>query len=587
MSVDAIVTLAVVLSTLGLLSLTRIGPDLIFGAALTVLIVAGVLTPGQALSGFANPGLATVAILYVVVAGLVDTGAVQLISRTLLRGPRSVAGAQLRLMLPVTAMSAFLNNMPVVAMLVPVVQEWARRHRLSVSMLMLPLSYAAILGGTCTLVGTSTNLIVHGLVLQQTDLGPMGFFDIAWVGLPTAAAGIAFVVLTSRWLLPARRAPFQEAGELREYVIEMLVAPSSALIGKTLGGAGLRGLPGAFVAEIGRGETVIPAVAPTERVQVGDRLVFVGAVDSVVDLVRLHGLVPAPDQVFKLDTPRPERRFVEAVVSPASAVVGKTIRDARFREQYAAVVIAVARNGERLTGKVGDISVRAGDTLLLETGPSFVDRHGRSRDFLLMSEVHGASVPRHERAGLALTILAAMVLAAATVTGMLEAALLAAGLMLLTRCTTGASARASIDVSVLLVIGASIGVGSALQVTGAAAQIASALLGMVGDHPYLVLLTLYLFTSLLTEVITNNAAAVLVFPIAEAAAGLGVSFWPFVVAIMMAASASFATPIGYQTNLMVYGPGGYRFTDYLRIGLPLNLLTAAVAVLVIPRVWRF
>jgi di/tricarboxylate transporter len=586
---DAWIALAVVGITVALLIGTRIGPDLILVAALTALIVLGIISPEAALAGLGNPGLATVGVLFVVVAGLIDTGAVHALGGRLLGRPQSTASAQLRLMLPVTALSAFLNNTPVVAMLVPVVEDWARRCRMSVSKLMIPLSYAAIVGGTCTLIGTSTNLVVYGMVLDSTDLGPMGFFEIGAVGLPCAVIGILLVVVGSKWLLPERKPPLREPDEAREYVIEMLVEASSPLIGKTVEEAGLRHLPGAFLAEIQRNETVLPAVAPIERVRPGDRLVFVGIVESMVDLVRLRGLVPAPDQLFKLAAPRPDRRLIEVVVSDSCPIVGRTIRDGQFRSRYDAVVIAVARNGERLRGKIGDIELRPGDTLLVESRPAFLNQQRNSRDFLLVSEVQGATLPRHDRAWVALAILATMVMSvAAGFLSMLEASLLAAGLMLLTRCTTASSARSSVDWSLLTVIGASLGIGEAMNSTGAAAAIAEAWIGLAGGNPWLALLAVYAVTSLLTELITNNACAVLIFPIAEATAQtLGVSLWPFVAVIMMAASASFATPIGYQTNTMVYGPGGYRFADYVRIGLPMNVVLGIVTVLLTPMIWPF
>jgi di/tricarboxylate transporter len=587
-SLEAWIACATVLAVLVLLASTRIPPDFVLGGALTVLVAGGILSPSQALSGLSNPGLATVAVLFVVAAGLVDTGAIAAVSHRLLGTVPSVSGAQARMMFPVIAVSAFLNNTPVVAILVPVVQDWCRRQRMSVSKFMIPLSYAAILGGTCSLIGTSTNLVVHGLVLEQTDLGPMGLFSIAQVGLPAAIIGAVYVLTMHHRLLPERRPPLTENPNAREYSIELLVREGSPIVGRTIEEAGLRHLPGAFLAEIERGTSVLLAVAPTERLQVGDRLIFVGVVDSVVDLVKLKDLVPAPEQLYKLDTPRPERKLLEAVVSRVSPLAGQTIRDGRFRSRYGAVVIAVARDGERMRGKVGDIKLRPGDTLLIEARPTFLEQQRYSRDFLLVSEIQGASPPRHERALMAVVILLGMVAAAATFADMLLAALVAAGLMVATRCTTSARARASIDWSVLAVIGASFGLGTSLEVTGAAAHLAHSWLSWAGDEPWLALAAVYLVTMVFTEFITNNAAAVLVFPIAQATAeALGVSFWPFIVAIMMAASASFATPIGYQTNLMVYGPGGYRFTDYVRFGLPLNLLLAAVTICLIPLFWPF
>lgn len=589
MNLQAWYALAVVMAATGLLVFTRIGADLVMIAALTALLVAGVLPPAEGLSGFANPGLATVAVLFVVASGLIETGAAGALGQRLLGQPRTITGAQSRLMLAVAATSAFLNNTPLVAMLIPTVQDWAKKNRMSVSRLMMPLSFAAILGGTCTIIGTSTNLVVTGLVATHTDITPIGFFEIAWVGLPSALIGMLYIVAASRWLLPERVPPMQERSNAREYALEMMVEARSPLIGRSIEEAGLRRLHGVFLAEIERAGTVLPAVAPTERLQSEDRLVFVGGVDSVVDLYKIKGLVPAPDQVFKLDAPRPERLLVEAVVSGTSPVVGQTIRDGRFRTRYDAVVVAVARGGQRIPGRIGDIRLQPGDTLLIESRPSFVEHNRHSRDFILVSAVRGSSPPRHERAALATLILAGMVAAASVArVPMLIAALVAAGFMLLARCTTGPIARRSIDWQVLVVIGAAISVGTALERTGAAAAIAGSWLELAGDRPLLALAAIYGITILLTEFITNTAAAALVFPLAAAAASaLGVDFRPFVIAIMMAASASFATPIGYQTNLMVYGPGGYRFADYLRMGLPLNLLMWLTAIVIIPRVWAF
>jgi len=586
---DAWLTLAIVIVTVAVLIWTRLAPELVLVTSLTILLLSGVLSAGEALSEMANPGLVTVGVLYVVVAGLVDTGAVHALGARLLGHPRSAVAAQIRLMLPVTAISAFLNNTPVVAMMIPVVEDWSRRCGISVSKLMIPLSYAAILGGTCTLIGTSTNLIVHGMVLGSTGLGPMGFFEIGALGLPSALVGVLITLLAGHWLLPERKPPLRLQDDAREYAIEMLVEPYSPLVGRTIEQAGLRHLPGAFLAEIERGGTLLPAVAPMEVLRAEDRLVFIGVVDSVIDILRLRGLIPAPDQLYKLDEPRADRRLVEVAVSESSPVIGRTVRDSRFRSRYDAVVIAVARNGERLPGKLGDIVLRPGDLLLLETRLSFQKQNKNSRDFLLISELTHARFPRHDKAWLAMATLMAMVLVAAFgFLPMLEAALVAAIAMVATGCTSVNSARASIDWNVLVVIGAAMGIGAAMSASGAAEGVAHAWLKLAGNHPWLTLIAVYTITSLMTEVITNNAAAVLIFPIAMAAAqSMGVSPWPYVACIMMAASASFATPIGYQTNLMVFGPGGYRFSDYLRIGVLLNLTLGVVAVVLAPLIWPF
>jgi di/tricarboxylate transporter len=588
MGIEAWLTLAVVVLCVSLLATNRFPSDAVMVGGLTLLLLAGVLRPGEALAGLANEGMVTVAVLYVVVSGLEETGGTAWVSQALLGRPSSVAHAQVRLMAPVAALSAFLNNTPVVAMFIPAVQDWAKRHNIPVSQLMMPLSYAAIAGGTCTLIGTSTNLVVNGLLLKETDTPGLGFFDIAWVGIPTLLMTIAFTILFGRRLLPERQSVVSRMADAREYTVEMLVEPHSPLDGKTIEHAGLRQLPGMYLVEVDRDGHILAAVSPQTSLRGGDRLVFAGVVESVLDLQKIRGLKPA-DQVFKLHAPRHERCLVEAVVSESFPLLGKSIREGRFRTLYQAAIIAVARNGERIQSKIGDIVPRPGDTLLMETHPSFLERYRNTRDFLLISRLDNSTPPRHERAWLAVLVMAGMVLLAAFgILSMLEAAMLAAGMMLLLRCTSASSARKSVDWQVLLVIAASFGMGTALEKTGAAHAVAGALLALAGDNPWATLALVFVATSVLTNLITNNAAAALMFPIALAAAArLDVSVLPFAIVIMKAASASFATPIGYQTNLMVLGPGGYRFTDYLRLGVPLTVLTGAITIFIAPLIWPF
>ena len=579
---EAWFTAGLILTLLGIMATTRAAPDMVFLGGLVVLVLVGIVPAAKAFEGLTNQGVITVGALYVVVAGLRETGGAQWLAQRVLGRPQSLSQAQLRLMLPVTVLSAFLNNTPVVAMLIPGVGEWARKHRLPVSKLMLPLSYAAILGGTCTLIGTSTNLVVNGLLIDRAGVN-LRMFDLTPIGLPVAIAGVVFVILTSRWLLPNRQPAVSPNDDPRRYTLEMLVDTDGPLVGKTIEAAGLRHLPDCYLMEVDRAGAVLPAVSPREILQAGDRLVFVGVVDSVVDLQRIRGLTSASTQVFKLAERRSDRLLVEAVVSNTCPLVGRSIRDGRFRNRYKAVVIAVARNGERLRGKIGDIVLRPGDILLVEAGVGFLEGHRNNRDFFLVSPVPDSTPLRHERALLALAILVVMVLAAGLdLIGMFEAALAAAGLMVLTRCVSVTGVRQSIDWSVLLVIAAAFGIGGALQSTGLALHVATALMELAGDSPVQNLVMVYLVTVLFTAVINNNAAALLMFPIAQAVTTkLGVSIVPFALAIMMAASAEFSTPIGYQTNLMVYGPGGYRFSDYLRIGLPLNAVVAVVSLTMI------
>jgi di/tricarboxylate transporter len=582
-------TIAVTVFAFVLNALTAIPAAIVFLGAIAVLYMSGVLSTAQALNGFSNDGMVTVGVLYFVVTGLQQTGALAWISQQLLGLPKRRSATFVRLTVPVMVLSAFLNNTPVVAMFIPVVSDWCRKLRISPSKLMIPLSYASIFGGLCTLIGTSTNLVVSGLLVEATDHPGLEIFDITPVGLPCAIAGLIFLFLGQRWLLPDRKPVMGYNDDIRQYTVEMVVAPRSPLAGKSVEQAGLRHLPGLYLAEIARGDQLLPAVSPQEVLRENDQLIFVGVVDSILDLHRLRGLQPATDQVFKLDTPRTERRLIEAVVSNTCSLVGQTIREGQFRTQYNAVVLAVARNGERLPGKIGDIRLQAGDTLLLETHPNFLERQRVSSDFYLVSDLPDSEPLRHEKAPIALlTLLLMVLLAGLGWLSMLKAAVLAAIIMLATGCCSPTRALQSIEWSVLLVIAAALGLSEAMQVTGAAEAIAQTFLGVAGSHPWLVLAIIHGVTILLTEVITNSAAAAIMFPIGlSVASSLGVSYMPFVISIMIAASASFATPIGYQTNLMVYGPGGYKFSDFTRIGVPLSLLFWGITLLLAPRIYPF
>jgi di/tricarboxylate transporter len=610
---QATLTAAVVVAVLlGMMVIQR-APDMVMVGGVVVLMLTGILSPDEAFLGMANEGMISVAALFVMAAGVERTGALAVVVERVLGRPKSLATAQLRTMIGPGILSAFMNNTPVVALLVPVIREWAKKNRLSVSKLLMPMNTAVILGGICTLIGTSTNVIVAGLVEDRIaqgidrpwgvfDLtwlglpaawarreftGPLGMFDITWLGVPLFIVAIVYGVTASKFLLKDRRPPMSRSDDPRQYSLEMLVEPGSSLVGRTIEAAGLRHLDGLFLMEIDRAGHVIAAVSPTERLEAGDRLVFVGVIDSVVELQKVRGLRPATDQVFKLDDPRSERQLVEAVVSRTCPLIGRTIREGQFRSTYGAVVIAVARDGERVQMKIGDIALEPGDTLLLEAGPAFLQRQRSSRHFYLVSEVKDAAPPRHDRAWIACTVLAGMVLAVAMgLLPMVTAAMTAAGLMVATRCLSSTEARRSIEWEALLLIAASFGIAKAMQSTGLASAIAEWAVSAAGNNPLLVLATVYVVTMVTTELMSNNAAAVLNFPIAwQTAEQLGVHPLPFIMAITVAASCGFGTPIGYQTNLMIYGPGGYKFTDYVRYGGPLNLIVMAVTLALAPLIW--
>jgi di/tricarboxylate transporter len=585
---QGIVTLIILFSVLSALSLTRVSADLVLMAALAFLLITGILGPAEALAGFGNPGVITIATLYVVAAGLKETGAVQWIARLLLGHPKTEKGAQLRMIAPTGILSGFMNNTAVVAMFIPAIQDWAQRLGIPASKLLLPLSYAAILGGTCTLIGTSTNLVVDGMLQSRLGIN-LGLFELAWVGVPLLLVGGTFLVLFASRILPDRGGVTEELDLVREYGVEVEVIGPGPLVGKTISEAGLRALSYGYLTEIDRGGRLITAVEPDRVLRSGDRLYFVGAPECASELRRIQGLKPANGDVHKLDVANHQRCLVEVVLGPEFPALSKTIRDSQFRTRFSAVILSLSRDGKRVPGKLGDITFRMGDTLLLEASHQFVEHYRFRRDFLLVSALNDSTPPDFHKAPRALGILALMVLMSASgLLQIMEAAFLAAGAMIVSGCITASRARRSVDLPVLVVIAASFALGNAITVTGAAAWVAGGLLGFGELTPWVALVLIYFLTAVFTEMITNNAAAVLMFPIALAVSQqLGVNFLPYAVAVMFAASASFITPLGYQTNLMVFGPGRYRFGDYVRIGLPLSLLAGAVVLSLVPFFWAF
>lgn len=570
-----------VMVTLAALVRGRMASDLAMAGGIALLILSGVLTPTEAFAGLASPSIITIALLLVVSQGVIETGLVQWLGGTILGRGGNLTLVQLRLMAPVAAISAFINNTPLVAMCIPLVEDFARRTRIAPGKLFIPLAFAATLGGVCTLIGTSTNLVVHEMWLKSGG-EPFHLFDLAPIGVPVALCGILYLVIAGRWLLPNSGREALATVDPRNYSVEMQVV-GSPIAGKTVEQASLRGLEGLYLSEIRRGDEIIAPVGPTTLLAQGDTLIFIGDVRSVVSLQKMRGLAAAADQTRKLAQARHQRFLVEAVVSDSSPLLDRTIREARFRNTYDAVVIAVSRNGQRLSDiKIGSIELKAGDVLLLETQESFLKAFGESRDFLLVRRIEDSAPIRHERAPIAAAILAGVILVASFEPfgfTMLHAALAGACLMILTRCCTGPQARKALNVRLIFVIAGSLALGAALDKTGVAAWLAGGLLGLSGGNPLLTLAAIYLATFVLTELLSNATAAALVFPIAIGAAGAaGIDPKNAAIVVMVGASASFATPIGYQTNLMVQGPGGYRFADYMKIGVPLGILVGAVTI---------
>ena len=562
---------------------TRVPPDAAVMGALVVLLLTGIVAPNEAISGFGNPAVMTIALLYIVATGLRKTGALALLSNRVLGRPKTTLAAQVRMVFPVAIASGFANNTPIVAAFMPMLTALARRTGIPASRLLMPLSFAAILGGLCTLIGTSTTLIVAGLMSVYEgpgDVGTMGMFTITPVGLCVAGAGLAYILLFGRLLLPKDRTAASDSDSVRQYMTALRVLADSPIVGRTIERAQLRHLPGLFLSRVDRDDEAINAVPPHFRIRAGDVLVFVGRLESVVDLQQIRGLKPVADG--EEDEPDHTRgqQLVEAVVSSGSPLVGTSVREAGIRTRYGAVVIAVHRLGHTLRGKLGNIVLKQGDTLLMETTPGFIDRYAHSAEFHLVNQLEDTT-PRHERATLSIAVLALVVLALSTgLLAPMTSAMLGAALMIGLRCCTLTQARRGVDLSVIVVIGGAFGLGQAMINSGLAATVANAIADLTQSSPDFVFLgAIYLITVVFTTFVTNSAAAALMFPVAMSAAfSMGVPPMQAAICIAIAASAEFTTPIGYHTNLMVMGPGNYRFSDYARFGAPLTLLCAVVTV---------
>jgi di/tricarboxylate transporter len=564
-------------------------PDFILFCTLAILLLSGILTPADALKGFSNEGMLTVALLFIVAGAVKQSGTLnQLVVKALSTG-KSPRMSLIRMMIPISGMSAFLNNTPIVVMFTPVVRKWCKDRNISPSKFLLPLSYAAIFGGTWTLIGTSTNLVIHGFMLEK---GMSGFsmFQLAIVSIPASIVGILFMVTIGYKILPDRKTSEETFDESsREYLSEAIVETQSPLIGKSIENAGLRNLKGLYLIEvISNGERTAP-VPSFYKIKENDRLIFTGLFSTIVELQNIRGLTVETGTDLKLeDLQNGSASLVEAVVSHQSSLIQKTVKESKFRSKYDAGVVAVHRNDERINNKVGDIKLKPGDTLLLLANKDFLNRWSSSNDFYLLSPIDEPEIIDAKKSYIAIITLVLMILLAAfEILPMFKAAVLAVVILFLTKTVSFEGARKYIQFDVLIVIACAIGIGIALETTGAAELIANQFVQLTKGFGILgAVFVVYLLTSFFTEIITNNAAAVLMFPISlHIANQLSIDPMALFVTIAIAASASFATPIGYQTNLIVYGPGGYRFSDYLKIGIPLNLLYLIVTVVIVNFVW--
>ena len=572
------ITIVTVLAMFTVMLCTKIRSDLVFLAAIGILFVTGVLDAKEAFSGFSGTSVITVGVLFVVVAGLTHTGVLQWIVKHLLGQPNSYYKAVLRLMLPVAALSSFLSNTTVVTLFVNIVKMWSKKLGVAPSKLLIPLSYASGMGGVCTLIGTPPNLIISGLYQEKTG-DAMNILTTTIPGLFCLAVGILSVIAMRR-LLPNRKTPESAFESTDEYTVELQVPSDNPHIGKTLGEAGLFHVKGGSLIEIYHFDNVPSPVREDEYIMGGDHLVYSGQIDEILELKNSHGLVSASQQVFTMSNENKNRVLRTAYVTFGSKLIGKKLGD--FAPKNNISLVAVARRGERLNGAPRDVVLAAGDTLLLEF-PARMNMTGAESDPNIKF-FDSENIPNIGAGTLiSTTIMIAMVaLSALGIIPLLQCAFLAAAAMLLFRCCNADQAMKAINWEILMVFAGSAVLGLAIQKTGIAERMALGILDICGTNPIVVMVAVCLVGTFITEFISNTAAGAMFFPIMyEAAEELGYEPFPFLVALMISVSSSYATPIGSPTHMLVYGPGGYRFSDFMRIGLLMNLIILAANIFIV------
>ncbi|MBF0239163.1 MAG: SLC13 family permease [SAR324 cluster bacterium] len=591
MWISLITLIVLILLIIGLIREVSTPAVLMFGAML-FFMVSGIVTTEEALAGFANSSMLTVAALFVVGAGLERTNALSVLSNGLFGRGKSLFVAMGRIFGIAGTSSVFMNNTTVVTVMVPAVLDWAKRRKFQASYFLLPLSYMAILGGTCSLIGTSTNLLIDGL-MQNHQLQGMSLFELAWVGVPITMAGWFYLVLSSRYILKGQSDLVSRVMETqKQYICDVIVTAECKLVGKSIEDAGLRHLEGLFLTNIEREHEFIGPVSPREHLFAGDRLIFVGKVETLPQIQQIPGIVPAYQEFFNQEKQHSNLELFEVVLSYTSPLVDNNLRDVHFRSRYNAAVIAVHRPGTVIHAKLGDIIFRPGDVLMVQASKDFYTEWKYSTDFLLVAKADGKPEKPSRFTLMSLGIVAVLLIALTTgVLPVLHGSFLAAAAMIMSGCLSLNEAKEALfkEFGILVMIACAFGVGKAIESSGLAQMLASGIMELIGTpHPVLVLGIIMVLTALFTEFVTNNAAAAIMFPVGMASASvLNVDPRPFAIAIAVVASLAFITPFGYQTNLIVYGPGNYKMRDYLALGFPLKLLTLFIALGLIPWLWPF
>ncbi len=578
------ITIVTVLGMFTILLFTKWRSDIVFLGAIGVLFVTGVLDAKAAFSGFSSTSVVTVGVLFVVVAGLTHTGVLQYIVHYLLGQPNSYAKAVVRLMLPVAALSSFLSNTTVVSLFVNIVKMWSKKLNISPSKLLIPLSYASGMGGVCTLIGTPPNLIISGLYEERTGEA-MNILATTIPGLFCLAVGVLSVIAMRR-LLPDRKTPESAFEATSEYTVDLQVPSDNPYIGQTLGEAGLFHVKGGSLIDMHHFDETPMPIAEDEPIMGGDHLVYAGQIDDLIELAYTHKLVSSDHHVMSIKELDDNARLHTAYITFTSSLIGTTIGGGTFEKDNNVVLAAVARNGERIKEAPRKVELRAGDTLLL-----VCPKHFNVNTSTLKNDLHffdSDAVPNIDSGTLISTLImiGMVVVSALGILPLLQCAFLAAAAMLIFRCCNMDQAMRAVNWDILMVFAGSAVLGLAIQNTGIAERMANGILDVCGTNPLVVMTAICFVGTFVTEFISNTAAGAMFFPIMyEAAEKLGYEPYPFLIALMISVSSSFATPIGSPTHMLVYGPGGYRFSDFMRIGLLMNIIILAANILIVNLVY--
>lgn len=553
-----------------------------FLLAVLLFMITGVLNSQEVLSGFSNQSIISILMLILITTGLRKNFQIEYLFDAIFKKAKTFQGFLFRMMSQVAILSSFINNTPVVALMTPYVVEWGKKNNISPSKLLIPLSYATIMGGMITMIGTSTTLVLNGF-LQDFNQPSLLFEDLFFIGLSVTITGILFIGLIGHRLLPDHQDILKTYSDnKREYLVETEITSTSKLLGKNLLEAGLRNLKGVYLVEIYRGGRIISPVGPQEILEEGDLLFFAGNTNDIVDLINSGVGIQLPTTARSFDNDKAE--IVEAVMNNFSSLINKTVKKSDFRNRYNAAIVAIHRNGERLRGRIGDITLQAGDLLLLYTGSDFRDRVEIYRDLFVVSKLRDIVKPGKKKYyALIIIALCALFLFFFGKMTLFPALMIILGIMISFNLITTQDVKRELDLNMIAILVFSLAIGQAIIKTSAGKLLANGLLNLMepfGDIS--ILIGLMVITNLLTSFVTNVGAVSITFPISYSLSqSLGVDGTPFFLGICYASSAAFLTPIGYQTNLIIYGPGGYKFKDFLKIGLPVNLVYLLVSIAVI------